>query len=272
MTSHTTIIHLKSIFARYGIPKILYTDGGSQYKNQNFLLFSKQWDFEHRVSSAHYPQSNGMAERYVQTIKNLLKKSQDPYLALLEYRNTPISDELSSPAELMFGRQIRGLLLNKNDVFQDKVKFEHVKEKLLTKQKNYKHYFDRGSKSLPALQRNDTVFVDNGTKPYTPGKITSVLPQPRSYEVLLPSGRKVVRNRKHLYKNNGNFTLDLNRDFDDENPMDIDSHKSDQVCSLPDNLNQSLNKNLLVDNNNQTYNTTRSGRMVKKPDYLKDYV
>ena len=44
------------------------------------------------ISSPKYPQSNGLAERNVQTIKKLLKKAReggnDEELALLELRNT----------------------------------------------------------------------------------------------------------------------------------------------------------------------------------------
>jgi hypothetical protein len=51
---------------------------------------------------------NGLAERGVQTIKMMLKKS-DPYIALLSYRATPLANE-NSPAELLMGRKLQTLL------------------------------------------------------------------------------------------------------------------------------------------------------------------
>lgn len=113
-SSNTIIVHLKSIFARLGIPYIVYSDNGPQFQNVYFKSFAKNWNFEHQTSSPKYPQSNGMVERYVGTIKQMLKKcdydGKDIYLALLEYRNTPITDKILSPVELMYGRKIRGIL------------------------------------------------------------------------------------------------------------------------------------------------------------------
>ncbi len=56
------------------------------------------------TSSPHFPQSNGEAERAVPTIKNLPKKSCDPYLALMAYRAAPLANGYS-PSELLMGRK-----------------------------------------------------------------------------------------------------------------------------------------------------------------------
>ena len=79
LTSGNIICHLKSQFARYGIPDELLSDNGPQYASSAFTDFSKSYGFVHTTSSPLFPQANGEAERAVQTIKNLLKKAQDPY-------------------------------------------------------------------------------------------------------------------------------------------------------------------------------------------------
>ncbi|XP_060075780.1 uncharacterized protein K02A2.6-like [Ylistrum balloti] len=103
-TRSTTVInHMKSLFARCGIPTEVISDNGPQYSGREFKQFSQEWKFKHVTSSPYHPQSNGMAERFVQTVKNMLQKAvkdgKDPYLALLEFRNTP-GETGSSPAQL----------------------------------------------------------------------------------------------------------------------------------------------------------------------------
>ena len=103
-TSASVISALKSVFARHGVPEIVKSDNGPQYSSSEFQSFASSYDFRHITSSPKFPQSNGEAERCVQTVKNLLKKSEDPYEALLSYRATPLSWCDLSPAELCMGR------------------------------------------------------------------------------------------------------------------------------------------------------------------------
>ena len=105
----TVIKKIKNVFSRMGIPEVLRSDNGPQYAAETFEKFAKDWGFQHIPSSPEYPRSNGLAEKTVQIVKDLLEKAKednkDPYLAVLEVRNTPV-DNYKSPAELAFGRQL----------------------------------------------------------------------------------------------------------------------------------------------------------------------
>ena len=80
-------------------------EGNTEYSGGEFKMFASQWGFKHVTSSPHFPQSNGLAERFVQTVQAILKKCKaedsDTELALLCLRTTPIDAETPSPAELL---------------------------------------------------------------------------------------------------------------------------------------------------------------------------
>ena len=118
LTSGNIICHLKSHFAQYGIPDELINENGPQYASSAFTDFSKSYGFVHTKSSPHFSQANGEAERAVQTINNLLKKSQDPYKALLNYRNTPLDGINLSPAQLLMGRRLKASLTTNIDLLK----------------------------------------------------------------------------------------------------------------------------------------------------------
>ena len=105
-TSRGVINHLKSIFVRHGIPQIVVSDNRPQYSSSKFTQFARDYKFNHITSSPHVPQAIGESERAVQTVKGLLKQSNDPCLALLAYRSTPLKLGYS-PAELLIGRALR---------------------------------------------------------------------------------------------------------------------------------------------------------------------
>jgi len=108
-TKATTVIsHTKSIFARHGIPKEVRNDNGPQYVSEEFRNFSSKWGFKHTTSNQYYSQSNGFAEINVQIVKRILEKAKmsntDPYLAILNFRNTPF-DERGSTAQILISRR-----------------------------------------------------------------------------------------------------------------------------------------------------------------------
>ena len=84
-TSASVVNALKAIFARHGIPATFVSDNGPQFDSQEMKRFAECYGFNHVTSSPHYPQSNGLAERTVKTIKSLFANSEDPYMTLLSY-------------------------------------------------------------------------------------------------------------------------------------------------------------------------------------------
>ena len=113
-TSKVLVQEMKTVFTELGVPNIIVSDRGPQHTSAEFKDFTKQWQIEHRVSSPRNPQSNGMAERCVQTMKSSLIKTMEEGenvdLALLTYKTTPLSHRLPLPAELLNSRKYKTLL------------------------------------------------------------------------------------------------------------------------------------------------------------------
>ena len=74
-------------------------------------LFAEKWNFKIETSSPFYPKSNGLAEK---AVKSMLRKSketgQDIELFLLNYRNSPVANLLSSPSQMLNSRIMRSKL------------------------------------------------------------------------------------------------------------------------------------------------------------------
>ena len=89
---------LKGLFAEHGIPEEIQSDNGPQFASHLFTEFTKDWNIKHSTSSPRNPRSNGQAESAVKIVKELLTRTkcsgQDPYLALLAYRSTPVDSHL----------------------------------------------------------------------------------------------------------------------------------------------------------------------------------
>lgn len=153
-----TIINiLKQHFARQGIPEEFISDNGPEFANHEFRHFAKEYDFRHTTSSPRYPQSNSMAERAVQTIKNMFRKAQDdhrdPYIATMELRDSEIPGVKLPPAQLLLGWTQRTLVPTmKSNLRPIGFNPEHVREELQNIKDTQKSYYDRNSKPLKPLE------------------------------------------------------------------------------------------------------------------------
>ena len=91
---------LKAVFFRHALPEVVGSDDGPQFSSYDFSRFADTYNFNHVTSSPFYPQSNGQAERPVQTVKGILQKSTDHFMALLSYGSTHMPCCVLSPSEL----------------------------------------------------------------------------------------------------------------------------------------------------------------------------
>ena len=104
---------LESVLSRYGAPGEVITDQGGEFQGEFDALLAKH-EITHRLASQEHPQSDGLAERMVQTMKRALRKylcdaggenweGLLPYIAM-GYRMSRQKAVGYSPYFLMFGR------------------------------------------------------------------------------------------------------------------------------------------------------------------------
>ena len=207
--------NLQTWFQTYGVPEEISSDGGPPYSSKEYDDFLENWGIKKRLSSAHYPQSNGRTEVAVKTMKRTLQENVssisgdiDTYKAvraIITHRNTPSQESGVSPAELLFGYKLRDHLPNK---FQKTRKDWHSIHRARENKIREKRTTERASgKVLRPLKVGDAVRIQNqiGNHPKkwsSTGKVVEVRPH-RQYKVMKDGSRRVtLRNRKFLRKTN----------------------------------------------------------------------
>ena len=64
----------KTIFPRFGVPKVVISDGGSHFINRTFAKLLEKYGVTHKVATPYHPQTNGQAEISNRKIKSILQK------------------------------------------------------------------------------------------------------------------------------------------------------------------------------------------------------
>ena len=205
-TSSAVIKELGMIFSEFGNPLVFRSDNGPCYSSQEFKFFMQNWLVEHRTSSPHYPQSNGLAESMVKVSKNLIEKALRQDLPwnrlLLDYRCTPISSEIPSPAEILFGRKFRSSIsILPSQVLNDRIS----KQRELIAKKEGKFYastqdFQDRIKALP-FEAGQNVWLQNSdSRKYEEAVIREKCREPNSYMVEIPATGQCFRRNSNFIK------------------------------------------------------------------------
>ena len=118
-TAKAVAHELVMLFSKVGIPDSILSDQGTCFLS-NVITKLYQWLNVKRIrTSVYHPQTDGLVERFNQTLKRMLKKVVDtdgrnwdqliPYV-LFAIREVPQASTGFSPFELLYGRKPRGLL------------------------------------------------------------------------------------------------------------------------------------------------------------------
>ncbi|CAK9293778.1 unnamed protein product, partial [Gordionus sp. m RMFG-2023] len=170
INSASVINNLRNYFARFGLPRYIVSDNGTQFTGSEFKTFLFKNNIKHFRSAPYSPKSNGLAERYIRTIKTRFyagRRCGTPdqlNLAnvLITHRNTPNATTGKSPAEMMFGRSLRTTL------DQWKLSTRERTENALWKQKYYK---DRSVEPREFVEQQKVWIANERTAGWHEGKV-----------------------------------------------------------------------------------------------------
>ena len=119
LKAETIADKLIELFCVFGLPRIVRSDNASGFKSELLTAVREKLGIEAKFSAPFHFQSHGLVERANQTLETMLRKfiSENPkqWDMLVQYllfalREVPHSGTKFSPAELVFGRKVRGLL------------------------------------------------------------------------------------------------------------------------------------------------------------------
>lgn len=308
-TTTAHIIHcLNVIFSRHGYPETIKSDNGPQFISNEFDQYLREINVKHRKVTPYWPQANGEVERFNRVLLKVCKtakaegkdwKKEIPKF-LLQYRSTNHQTTGVSPAELLVGRQLRTKLLNTGQIVNRqnvdmKARTADTHNKIKTKTFADRYHktkpFDvvNGDKVLLKQAKQNKLSLPFEDKPYT-------VVQKSGNSVLVESECGVTKRRNvtHLKKYHQAESTEferssLNDNFDSRSKdcIIIDDFDAvhdgmggmvEQFEMSQENLDEervtSSASNEVGNRNSgdRIEDVRKSGRVRKKPSYLKDYI
>ena len=175
----------------------------------------QEYSVNHITSSPHYPQSHGLAEKFVQIVKNLFYKAReegtDLHKSLMIYYNTPLTGNMQSPMQMLQNRSARPQLPMSN-VAKRQIGLSPQQLRVETKNEH-----------LPSHDLcigQDVMYQDTISKRWFLAVITSRCKEPGSYKIKARDGVIYRKTQVHL------------KPYRPQSKQDEDEHSISKRCDM----------------------------------------
>ena len=106
-SANTVIPKVDKVFSEFGIPDVVKMDNGPPFNSSAFKSFAQTLSFQHRKITPRWPRANGEVERFVRTVKKMIKTAnlegkswkQEMYRFLRNFRATPHTTTRVPPSD-----------------------------------------------------------------------------------------------------------------------------------------------------------------------------
>ena len=175
-TATTTIPKLDKVFSEFGVPDVIRSDDGLPLNSEEFAAFANDLGFKHRKVTPKWARANGEVERFVRTVKKVIKTAkvehknnrQELNRLLRNYHITSHSTTRIAPATALFGRSMKTKLPELTTACSD----PEIRERDQTAKVKMKEHADNKRYVKPSnAKEGDTVLVkrdDSKKKSDTP--------------------------------------------------------------------------------------------------------
>ncbi|EIE90565.1 hypothetical protein RO3G_15276 [Rhizopus delemar RA 99-880] len=188
--SDTVAKELIKIFGDYGIPKIIQSDNGREFKNSLMHSLSKHLGIDRRYSTAFHSRGNGVSESAVKTTLNTIRKmvnsnsnDWDDVLPIVQLAsNYKIRHRSkSAPFSLMFARR-----LNSFEDYGDQSIADTIPNRPVTEQELIERTDRMYQIVFPAIRERTQKIIEEASKRFNDKNMIIDLPKDTAVMVRLP--------------------------------------------------------------------------------------
>lgn len=299
-----TLLKLQDFMDRYGVPRQMVTDRGTCFTSDECEQFCNNVDVRHSLISSRWPQSIGQVERVMRTIVPTIMSTMENeeqwnrnLVKVQRNLNTHVNETThKTPFEVLYGYlptfedgRLNFTVYEKDPEWKPPQELrQKVQKRMVEQQAKYKKRYDKKRFKGVKYQVGDIVAMK--TVPTATGDSTKLQPKykgPMEVINVLPNDTyrvsTITDGGRHHVTTANVAQLKIYRncfdtDSEDEAQSDecdeaVDEHTENPTLSVSNDDQISLQEGEAErDVNKQTDQPrTRSGTVVTKPKYLKDF-